>query len=213
MVSTLEKAQNEYEKLLRKEERLLSSFNSLSNEKKIKALAKVDEIHHYLKKSELIYLGKKMEQAGRDLAKAAKNISDFPGDVQDIIDITNNTPKTEKSLRLGFKVVAAYTKWIQEDIDHALDKIQRTYNEIFPDDDEDDEEEEEEEFNPTEPISPNIPPTGDDEKESESAEIAIIENSEPSIPQKKNVKSMPVLPNESDPFIIDNPDPFIEDPD
>jgi ElaB/YqjD/DUF883 family membrane-anchored ribosome-binding protein len=211
MVSTLEKAQNEYEKLLSKEERLLSSFNSLSNEKKIKALAKIDEIHHYLKKSELIYLGKKMEQAGRDLAKAAKNISDFPGDVQDIIDITNNTPKTEKSLRLGFKVVATHTKWIQEDIDHALDKIERAYNEIFPDDDEDDEEEE---FDPTEPPSPNIPPTGDDDEDNNpSADISIIETTEPPISQKKNDKVKPGLPNESDPFIIVNPDPFIEDPD
>ncbi len=216
METTLEKAEKEFEKISKKLERLKNSLENINDEtRRVTCILKIEQAEHLLIKAEYIYLGKKMEQAGRDLSKAAKQIPQTRGETEIIINALQKTPK-KKDLKEEFNKADIDKEITKIFIEHALDKIEETYYEIFPDDDdEDDDEEDVEKFDPTEPITPNYPPTGgdDDEEEIQSDEITIIENFEPPIPQRENDKVQPLLPNESDPFIIINPDPFIEDPD
>lgn len=144
MESLLEKSENEYNLLQKKYSQLLNSLKGLDAERRVKALVKIDDLRFKVDRMELIYLGKRMEQAGRDLAKAADSISNSPGDVEDVIEITNNTPKTEKSLNLSFEVADTYKKIIRDKIQYALDEIEDTYNEIFPEDPEDDDDDNDE---------------------------------------------------------------------
>ncbi len=213
MQTTLEKAENEFEKISRKHHRLKNSLEDINDEKRmVTCILKIEQAEHLLIKAEYIYLGKKMEQAGRDLAKAAKHIPQTRGETEIIINAIRKTPK-ENDLKEEYKKADLDKQITKVFIEDALDKIEETYNEIFPDDEDyGDDEEDEEEFDPTEPPSPNIPPSGDDDEDNNpSADVSIVDTTETLISQRKNNKVKPILPNESDPFIIDNPDPFIED--
>lgn len=95
-----------------------------------------------------------MEQAGRDLAKIVKETPNTRGDVEDVIDIASNTPKSEKSLALGFEVANTYRQLMKDQIKYALDEIEETCNLIFPDDEDDDDEDDYEDDPVTDPAIP-----------------------------------------------------------
>lgn len=144
MESNLQKSQNEYEKLLRKKIRTAKRLKTLNGERKAKALVKADELNYSIERAELIYLGQKMEQAGRNLAKLVNDTSTTRSEDQYLIDIANNTPKEEKSLIPGFAILSSYKEMMKDHIKDAFKEIADTYKELFPDDDKDDDQDNDE---------------------------------------------------------------------
>lgn len=72
MKTRLQKAEDECKSLRRKLKKQLKYFETLSEERKIPALLRIEETKHRLDKAEHIYFGRKMEQAGRVISRSCR---------------------------------------------------------------------------------------------------------------------------------------------
>ncbi len=152
MESSLENAEKEFEKQRRRLNRLYSKSDVINELERPGLELKIEFAEYQFTKARLFYLGKRMEQAGRDLSKAAKNINNQPGELEIIIKALNETHKN-KSIKEEFTKADLNKQINNVYLDRAFSDIEDTYHELFEDDEDEDDEDEDDQPAP-EPTKP-----------------------------------------------------------
>ena len=157
MENLLEQAERAYRIAGRKLDHLNERLLTVGNENRISLELEIETITHQFEKLRLLYLGKKMEQAGRELYKAAKNIQNTPGELEIIISSLQEIPK-HKNLQEVLDLVHIKNQLSDKYLDEALDKINDTYRLLFNiEEEEDDDDDDPDQF----PDPKTNPPSGE----------------------------------------------------
>ena len=138
MESLLQKAKKNFKKLKTKNGRLRRRLaNAVTKSERLIIENKIDVVLHQSTNALLIFLGRKMEQHGRDLANAAKEMHNTPGETDIIIDAYKITP-LDAPLTKQYELQDLLKQINAHAIEDAVDRIKDTFKEIldiFPDDD------------------------------------------------------------------------------